>query len=48
MNFYVDDNGTLRVFDGSVLVAEVQQCQEMTEEEIYCLADEVYRDYMED
>ena len=48
MIFYVDDNGTLKVFNGSTLLAEVQQCQEMTEDEVHCLADEVYRDYMED
>ena len=48
MNFYIDDNGTLRVFDGNIQLAEVQQCQEMTEGEIFCLAEEVYRDYMED
>lgn len=48
MNFYVDDDGTLKVFDGNALLAEIQNCQDMSEEELYCLADEVYRDLMED
>ena len=48
MSFYVDDDGTLKVFNNNTLLAEVQNCQEMTEGEIQCLADEIYRDYMED
>lgn len=46
MNFYVDDDGTLKVFNGNTLLAEVQQCQDMTEGEIQCIVDEIYRDYM--
>lgn len=48
MNYYVDDKGTLKVFDGNDLVTEVQQCQNMTEGEIQCLADELYKDYTDE
>ena len=48
MNYHVDDNGTLKVFDGNDLVSEVQQCQDMTEGELQCLADEIYEDYKEE
>lgn len=48
MNYYVDDKGTLKVFDGNDLVSEVQQCQDMTEGELQCLADEIYEDYTEE
>lgn len=48
MSFYIDDDGTLKVFSNNTLLVEVQNCQEMTEGEVQCLADEIYRDYMED
>lgn len=48
MSFYVDDDGTLKVFNNNTLLAEVQNCHEMTRGEVQCLAYEIYRDYMED
>lgn len=48
INYYIDENNALKVFDNSTLIGEVQQCQEMTNEEITCLASEIYRDSLED
>lgn len=47
MSYYVNYNGVLRVYEGSTLIGEVQECQNMTEGELQCLADEVYEEYLE-
>lgn len=44
LNYYVDDNGVLSIYYDNYIIAELEDCGNMTEEEIERLVDEVYEE----
>ena len=45
MNYNIDDFGVMRVYDGNAIVAEISECEGMSEERAEELATEVFEEY---
>ena len=41
INYYVDDYGTLHIYKGNYKLAEISDCAEKSDLEIYYLVDEI-------
>ena len=44
INYNVDDYGTLKIYDGKSIIAEISECSGMNDKQLQDLVDEVLHD----